>query len=215
MTDENDDNHAMTDEPDTEPDPVTDDTFQKKTTRRIGDPDATVIDDATTTTDVGTMNKRTDVVLHPCKCGNTEQELSAFSQCSRCREKCCPACRITISRRIRCPECAERDYHLDKAVFIALYLLDNGEIAAGDLFQQQIGMAAASLPEHNYLQLDAAVHDAPFPEDGAMRINMDNPLTAAGKEALHVGEQLYSEDDDVAELIEEITIQQVANNGSR
>ncbi|QLG61949.1 hypothetical protein [Halorarum salinum] len=192
----------------TDADPVTDNTYQKKTTRRIGDPDAFVVDDATTTTDVGTMNQHTDVVIRPCKCGNTEQELSTISQCSRCTEKCCPKCRITLSRRIRCPDCAEQEFHLTKAVFIALYRLDVHEHGGTDLLEQVEHTAAVTLIEHNYIQIEAAVE-----EDGTLAVDADNPLSVAGKEALHVGEQLYNDDEDVARLKQELIIQQVANNG--
>lgn len=215
-TTENDTDHdtdAMTDSNPPNADPVTDETFQKTTTRRIGDPNPSIIDDATTTTDIGTMNQQTDVVLHPCTCGNTEQELSAIYQCSRCHQRCCPHCRITISRRTRCPDCAEQDYHLTKAVFIALYLLDN-TLTAGDRFPPHIEVtAAATLIEHNYLHLDAIVHEAGGPHQGVIRLTTDNPLSVAGKEALHVGDQLYSDDEDVTRLITDLTIQQVANNG--
>lgn len=207
-TDNTRDTTTMTDDNHTDSDPGTDDIFQKKTTRRIGDPDASVVDDATTTTDVGTMNQRTDVVLHPCKCGNTEQELSVISQCSRCTQKCCPQCRITISRRIHCPDCAEQAFHLNKAVFIALYVLDTTELDGTDLFQQVEHTAAVTLLERNYIQIEAGID-----EDGALAINTDNPLSVAGKEALHVGEQLYSDDEDVEQFIADLTIQQVANNG--
>ena len=207
-TDNTRDTNTMTDDNHTDSDPETDDTFNKETTRRIGDPDASIVDRAATTTDVGTMNQQTDVVIHPCKCGNTEQELSVISQCSRCTQKCCPQCRITISRRIYCPDCAEQAFRLNKAVFIALYLLDTTELDDTDLFQQVEHTAAATLLERNYIQIEAGID-----EDGALAINTDNPLSVAGKEALHVGEQLYSDDEDVEQFITDLKIQQVANNG--
>lgn len=181
------------------------DVFKKETIRRIGDPDDHVLDRATSTTDPGTMNQQNDVVIHPCKCGNTVQDFTVISQCSLCRQKCCPECRVTLSRQIRCPDCAEQEFHLTKAVFIALYLLDN---TTDDLFHQQIeDTAATTLLEHNYVQVEAAG------QDGQIRVNPDDPLSVSGKEALHVGEQLYSDDEDVNRLMDELTIQQVANNG--
>lgn len=198
------DTHTMTDH-NPEPTTASNDTYNTKTTRRIGNPDPTAIDTARTTTDVGNMDKREEVVIHPCKCGNTEATLDAVTQCTDCGDRCCPECRITLSRRIRCPDCTEEEFHLNKAVFIALYLLDN---ATDDLFHQHIeDQAATTLLEHSYVQVEAADHN------GQIQITPDDPLTVAGKEALHVGEQLYGDDEDVAEIIEDNVIQQVANNG--
>lgn len=207
--------HTMTDENTTEADPVTDSTFDKETIKRLGQRGTDVIEHEHKRVDPDTMEQGKDVTLLPfCNCGDPINDLGNVYRCCRCDDIACSNCRIRLTRRTYCPNCATHEYNVSKSVFISLYLLDNNELTAADLFQHHLAdTAAAALLEHNYLQLDAAVHDPEFAEDGAIAIDNDDPLSVTGKEALHVGEQLYGEDEDVNRLMEDLTIQQVANNG--
>lgn len=210
------DTNTMTDDNNaTESTPVTESTFDKETIKRLGQRGTDVLEHERKTVDPETMEQGTDVTLLPfCNCGDPITELNDVYRCCRCDDIACSNCRIRLTRRSYCPTCAAHEYNVSKPVFIALYLLENNELTAADLFQHHIAdTATATLLEHNYLQIDTAVHEPGDTDDSALTIDADEPLSVAGKEALHVGEQLYSDDEDVSRLMEDLTIQQVANNG--
>lgn len=197
----------------TDPDPVTDSVFDKETIKRLGQRGTDVIEHERKRVNPDTMEQGKDVTLLPfCNCGDPITDLDDVYRCCRCDDVACSNCRIHLTRRNYCPTCAIHEYDVSKAVFLSLYLLDANEIVV-DVIRQLPDTTVPTLLEHNYLQVDTAGNVGPFTEDGTLAIEPDDPLSVAGKEALHVGEQLYSDDEDVTQLMEELTIQQVANNG--
>ena len=196
--------------------------FEKETIKRLGQRGSSVLEREQKTTDLEEMDEQVDATVVPfCTCGTPVTEITDVYRCHSCDRICCSACRIQLSRRTSCPACAEHEYNMTKQVFLTLYLLDESTIDVTDLFTTEtadtgqvtvtIDTAVTTLLTHNYLR--TVNPDTPAQDTAnAVAIADDDPLSVAGKEALHVGEQLYSDDPDVETLKEQLEIQQVANN---
>lgn len=214
----------MTDHDDipTETETETETAFEKETIKRLGQRGSSVLEREQKTTDLEGMDEQVDATVVPfCTCGTPVTEITDVYRCHSCDRICCSACRIQLSRRTSCPACAEHEYNMTKQVFLTLYLLDESTIDVTDLFTTEtadtgqvtvtIDTAVTTLLTHNYLR--TVNPDTPAQDTAnAVTIADDDPLSVAGKEALHVGEQLYSDDPDVETLKEQLEIQQVANN---
>jgi hypothetical protein len=122
-----------------------------------------------------------------------------------CNELACPLCRLRLHRRCYCPDCAEQAFALDKRVFLSLLFLQKDVLELDDLLhvdtvgdtpvELAIDRAATTLIEHDYVDTETG------------------ELTAAGTEALAVGEQLYGEDTDVQSVLQQIRVQEVVDHG--
>lgn len=137
-----------------------------------------------------------------CSCGVSPSETDRPYKCVDCTAICCERCHIRWSRKTYCPDCAKRRWAVDKAVFYALWFLDEEVRDVDDLVtvetqddvpvEVQIEGPAAVLQEHDYLE-----------DDGS--------LSTDGQEALSVGKQLYDDDADVNAIETRLRIQEVAN----
>lgn len=206
----------------TETESETETAFEKETIKRLGQRGSSVLEREQKTTDLEGMDEQVDATVVPfCTCGTPVTEITDVYRCHSCDRICCSACRIQLSRRTSCPACAEHEYNMTKQVFLTLYLLNESTIDITDLFTTEtadtgqvtvtIDTAVTTLLTHNYLR--TVNPDTPAQDTAnAVTIADDDPLSVAGKEALHVGEQLYSDDPDVETLKEQLEIQQVANN---
>lgn len=124
-------------------------------------------------------------------------------RCSSCDILCCHRCEVEISYSHLCPECAARDYRVDKGVFQLLLLVDHDLITLedlvtveelpGDLTEIRVDEAATILVEHGFISDD------------------DSSLTPTGRESLHVGAQIWGDDPDIRELKQNIRVKQVAS----
>lgn len=200
----------------------TDTAFDKETIKRLGQRGSSVLEHERKTTDLEDMNEHVDATIVPfCTCGTPVTELTDIYRCHRCDQICCTDCSVQLTHRTSCPTCAEHEYNLTKQVFITLYMLDESIISVSDLFTTvttdtgqvtiTVDTTVTTLLDHNYLRVVDTATQAPDTTDVAA-ISTDDPLSVAGKEALHLGEQLYSDDPDVETLKEQLEIQQVANN---
>lgn len=198
----------------------TDTAFDKETIKRLGQRGSSVLEHEQKTTDLEDMNEQVDTTIVPfCTCGDPITEITDVYRCHCCDRICCTACRIQVTRRTICPACAEQEYNLSKQLFITLYLLDESATSVTDLYTTDttdtgqvtitIDTTVTTLLDRNYLH--TADPDTPAPDTAdAVAVPNDDPLSVAGKEALHVGEQLYSDDPDVETLKEQLEIHQVA-----
>ena len=196
--------------------------FDKETIKRLGQRGSAVLEHERKTTDLEDMNEQVDVtIVSFCTCGTPVAEIGDAYRCHRCDRICCTVCRIKLAQRTSCPTCAEQAYNLSKQVFLTLYLLDESIISTGDLFTTTttdagqvtvtVDTTVPTLLDHNYLRIESPDNPAPNATEAAA-ISTDDPLSVAGKEALHLGEQLYSDDPDVEALKDQLEIQQVANH---
>lgn len=221
----------MTDreDPETETDTMTDtgipdaldaetdtDTYEKTVRRRLGQRGDPIFDEADEKTDLDDMTTTKDItMLSFCTCGESRTDAENVSVCCSCEDYTCDNCRVKISRYTYCPKCAVQEYGATKDVYLTLYRLDQDhlsirdvidtEITDGDVVGITIDDTITTLLEHGFLRTDDTT-DSIHPSTGS-----EDPLTVRGKEALHVGEQLYSDDPDVQATIENFTIQQVAD----
>lgn len=200
----------------------TDTAFDKETIKRLGQRGSPVLEHEQKTTDLEDMNEQVDTTIVPfCTCGDPITEIPDAYRCHRCDRICCTACRIQLTHRTICPACAEHEYTLSKQLFITLYLLDESAISITDLYTTDttdtgqvtvtIDTTVTTLLDRNYLRTGDP--DTPAQETAeTVAISDDDPLSVVGKEALHVGEQLYSDDPDVETLKEQLEIHQVATH---
>lgn len=212
----------MRDHDDIPTEPETETAFEKETIKRLGQRGSSVLEHEQKSTDLEELDEQVDTtIVSFCTCGTPITELTDVYRCHSCDRICCTVCRIQLTRRTSCPDCAEHEYGLTKQVFLTLYLLNESTIAVTDLFTTEptdvgqvtvtIDTAVTTLLTHNYLR--TVNPDTPAQDTAhAVAIADDDPLSVAGKEALHVGEQLYSDDPDVETLKEQLEIQQVANH---
>lgn len=194
--------------------------FDKEILKKLGERGSGVLEHVQKSTDLDTLDEQVDVTtLSFCTCGHPIVEYDPVRRCVSCDAICCTQCRIRHNRYNYCPQCIRRAFSLTRQVFIALYLLDQNTLDLTDLWDAElidrepvrivISDAATTLVEHDYIQTDGT----PTPTATTrLPLDTDNPLTAQGKEALHIGEQLYGDDTDIADLQEQLEVQNIANN---
>lgn len=217
MTDNDHDQEAMTDHTEIPDDGLEAETFDKETRRRLGQRGEEHLGHIREQTDLDGMTKVEDVnIAAYCSCGTPFQSVDDTYRCCQCDDMCCTACHIEMTRRHYCPDCAEQAYGLTKPTYIALYLLDKGELEPDDLVTADpidtdldavtIDPAATTIIDHQYIRTGDT--ELPTADPTAALSDEDDPLTAAGQEALHVGDQLYSDDPDVEALEDELAIRE-------
>jgi hypothetical protein len=196
-------------------------TFDKEERHRLGQRGDEHIGHTREQTDLDGMTKVEDVtVTSYCKCGEPVLTVENTYRCCGCDAMCCSNCRLKLTRYNYCPQCARQEYAVDKQTYLTLYLLDKEEMEPADLVTTEtvdteleavtIDPAATTLLEHSYIQTDDTTIDQERPALAAA-VDEEEPLTTAGKEALHVGEMLYGDDPDVEALEDELTMKQVTN----
>lgn len=154
-------------------------------------------------TDPETMTKRrVETVTANCECGRATIKKENVYRCVRCDQRACPHCEIRWSKQTFCPSCAKEKWSVYKPTFYALWFVDKDVTNVEDWidieFQDEeaveiaVDHRAAILQDRGYIE-----------EDGS--------LSPEGREALSVGEAVYSDDDDVEALENKHRIQKVAN----
>ena len=229
MTDNNPNNNVdRNDEPQPPVDPRLgpSDVFRKRTIKRLGERGTDIIEDGNKHTILDDGTQVVDVTIHNyCMCGNSITHLEKTNRCVTCDDLCCTDCRIRLSRRSYCPDCAEEKFTLSKPAYLTLYMLNEHVRTATDLITTtqtdtgetviQIDTALPPLLENDYLRIDTpepAGDNAGGEEaEPALGIPETDPLSNAGKEALHVGEKLYSDDPDVKHVKEQFHITKITN----
>lgn len=157
------------------------------------------------TTDPHTMTTVTEeTVTAHCKCGRATVEDQNVYWCVACEERACPDCEIRWSRRTFCPRCATAKWNIQKPVFYALWMVDKGVKEVDEFVDMrfQDGEAVEIAVDHRA----AILQDLDYIEE-------DGTLSPEGQEALSVGEELYSDDDDVQALEDKHRILEVAEQG--
>lgn len=213
------DNESMTDHDEIPDDVTAAETFDKEERHRLGQRGEEHIGHTRKQTDLDGMTEVEDVtVTSYCNCGEPVLTVENTYRCCRCDDLCCSNCRLKLTRYNYCPQCAQQEYSVDKQIYLTLYLLDKEELAPADLVTTEtvdteletvtIDPAVTPLIEHSYIQTDDTTVDG---ERAAIAtaVSDDEPLTTAGKEALHIGEMLYGDDPDIKALEEELTLKQV------
>lgn len=183
------------------------DEFTKRTIKRFGERGNPVYEQEEKTTNLEDLEERIEETTVPfCECGAPLLvETVDVYRCVDCQLLCCRRCRISLSRYNYCPLCARQQFGVDKRTFLSLVFIDHRIMApddlievttdpAGEVIDVEIDPGAGSLLEHDYLT-----------EEGR--------LTATGKEALHIGHQLYDGDADVQGVLEQIRHAEVVNRG--
>ena len=218
---------------DTEPDSMTDhdqipddvaqaETFDKEERHRLGQRGEEHIGHTREQTDLDGMTKVEDVtVTSYCECGEPVLTVENTYRCCSCDAMCCSNCRIKLTRYNYCPACAQAEYQVDKQVYLTLYLLDKEELEPADLVATEIvdtdletvtiDPTATTLIERDYIRTDNTTDTGIDRPAIVAAIDEDDPLSVAGKEALHVGDMLYGDDPDVEALEEELTLKQVTH----
>ena len=198
------------------PDPIEPDTFEKSITHKFGQRGENVWNETEEQTDLDGMGKKKTVTLRAfCNCGTSITDPDELYRCCSCDEFACENCRFELSRRTYCPDCIREAYGVRRKVFFTLYLLHKGLLDREDLVHAQapepdmldieINDAATTLVENGFIRLDDT--------DDAAAISDDDPLSADGKQALHIGEKLYDGNPDVEEFKEQVAIQAAAERG--
>lgn len=176
------------------------DEFSKKTVKKFGARGSPVFEQEEKTTDLADLDERVEQTAVPfCECG--ARLAGEVYRCCQCEIISCGRCHVERSRYNYCPTCARRQFGLDKRTFLSLVFLDHGVMAPDDLLtitthdgevlDLVIDPAADTLVEHDYLT-----------DEGT--------LSAAGKEALAVGHQLYGDDRDIRAVRDQLRLQEVA-----
>jgi hypothetical protein len=177
--------------------------FTKETEKKFGERGDTVVEKEEQTTDLDDLTERTEQTVQPfCQCGAAITSSGEVHRCVGCEGLSCQLCTIRWSRMSHCPSCAKQHWEVDKKLFLSLLFIAKDVMAADDLIEVQtqgdepvdvtIDPAATALQENEYLE-----------DDGS--------LSPEGQEALHVGQQLYSEDADVQSAKEAVRVQEVVN----
>lgn len=193
----------MTDDSDTN----TDSDFTKKTVKKFGPRGSPVFEQEEKTTDLDDLAERVEQTAVPfCTCGAPITGTPEVYRCCDCELICCQRCQIALRRRHYCPTCARRQFDLDKRTFLTLVGLQHETLTpddllsvttqAGDVVEVTIDPAADVVVEHDYLA-----------DDGT--------LSARGREALHVGQQLYGDDDDIQSVLDQLRLSAVVDQGQR
>lgn len=182
------------------------DQFDKTTTRSFGARGSPVFNQEQTTTDLEEMVVDVTETDHPfCTCGApitaAPDVAPAVYRCCSCELISCQRCIIRLRKRHFCPTCMQREF-VDKHTFLTLLFIDRDRLEPDDLVdittvggepvEVTIDPAATHLTEHGYLE-----------EDGT--------LAPTGREALHVGHQLFDEDPDIQQVKHQLRVQEVAN----
>jgi hypothetical protein len=175
--------------------------FTKKTVRKFGPRGSPVFEQEEKTTDLENLAERVEQTAVPfCNCGAPISGTADVYRCCECEMICCTRCEVRLSRRHFCPLCAQRQFALDKRTFLALVFLQQDTLAFEDLFEVttqagdviEIGIDGAA---------DAIVAQGYLADDGT--------LSDQGREALHVGHQLYGEDEDVQAVLDQLRVASV------
>lgn len=177
------------------------DTFEKDIVKKFGPRGSSVFEREQKTTDLDGMSERVEQTAQPfCTCGAPITTTPEVYRCCRCELICCQRCHVELSRRNFCPDCAQWQFDLDKRTFLSLVFIHHDLMApdalidittqGGEVIEIQIDETADALFLNDYLT-----------EDGA--------LSPQGREALHVGNQIFGDDGDVQSVMEQIQIKKV------
>lgn len=176
--------------------------YERDRQRRLGQRGNPIFQRETETTDLDDMRERSVEEVGACYCGRPVTEES-IRRCVACNLVCCESCEVIVRRRVFCQTCAEQGFGLDKPVFINLHLIDQGAITARDLVQIDVDETGEPVE----VRINETAR--PLIENGY--ITDEGSLTQRGREALHIGRQLFGADDDVQQLMQDMRIEEVAN----
>lgn len=179
--------------------------FTKKTVKKFGPRGSPVFEQEEKTTDLDDLGERIEQTAVPfCTCGAPITGTAEVYRCCNCDLICCQQCQIMLSRWHYCPTCARRRFGLDKRTFLTLVGLQHETVGpdelvrvttqAGDVIEVAIDPVADTVVERGYLAADGT-------------------LSAEGREALHVGHQLYADDEDVRTVLDQLRLRSVVNRG--
>lgn len=201
-----------------------DNVYYERETYSLGQIGSNDVQDGYTRIDPRTMTKEKKVILVAyCSCGAPVSEPNDTHRCVDCEEVCCADCRLRLRRRTRCPSCAERAYGLSKSLYRTLLLLNEDVLSVTDLTTTgvnngevtvRIDHTVPALLERNYLRIiedDGEPNDTRQDAHTRVTLSDSDTLSNAGKEALHVGNHVYSDDPDIEQLKEKIPIMKIAN----
>jgi hypothetical protein len=198
-----------------------DNAYVERETYSLGKIGADDVQDGYTYIDPETMTHHKKVILVSyCICGGPVTEPDDTHRCVDCEKVCCARCRIRLRRRTRCPICAEKAYALNKSLYRTLLLLDEGVMSVTDLTTTEVNndgvtvridRTVPALLQLDYLRIEE--EDGRTTQDANNRFTLSDSdtLSNAGKEALTVGNHVYSDDPDIKQLQEQIPIMKVAN----
>lgn len=181
--------------------------FTKKTVKKFGPRGSPVFEQEERTIDLEDLGERIEQTAVPfCTCGAPITTTAEVYRCCDCELLACQRCRIALSRRHYCPMCARRRYALDKRTYLTLVCLQHATLTpddlvtvttqAGEIIEIDVDPAVTPVVEHGYLE-----------DDGS--------LSAQGREALHVGRQLYGEDADIQSVLDQLRVADVVQQGRR
>jgi hypothetical protein len=182
------------------------DEFTKDTIKKFGPRGSPIFEREQKTTDLEDLAERVEATAVPfCTCGAPITGTAEVYRCCTCDLICCQRCHIELSRWHYCPTCARHRFDLDKRTFLSLVLLDHDRLAPddlvtvtadpmGEIFEVDVDATATALVANDYL-------------------TDDGELAPEGKEALHVGQQLYGDDADIQAVMDQLRLQAVVDQG--
>lgn len=181
------------------------DAYRKQRVRRYGARGSEMRASEYEEQDLDSLEKRVvEVDDGFCVCGSPlTGDKEEVYRCSSCDTLCCHRCQVEISLMHLCPECAARDFRVDKTVFQLLLLADHGiipvegmvevEVLAGGITEVRVDEATTLLSDRGFVSVEEGV------------------LTPTGREAFHVADQIWGEDSDVQELKQRIRVAEVVH----
>lgn len=181
------------------------DEYSKTKEKRFGERGDINYQKETRKTNLETMEEvEVETKVPFCNCGRPIMtDVGDVARCVECNQVACASCAITWGRYQYCPVCIRRAYSLDKHTYLALVFIERGLItaddlldvtvdSAGEVFDVEIDAAAGAMLDHHYLT-DAG------------------GLSANGKEALHLGQEVFGQDGDVQAVLDRIRLQEVVD----
>lgn len=198
-------------------------TFTKEQTIQFGTRGADVWEREETETDLESMTESVEITsISFCNCGisNRINENQQPYRCCSCERIACSECVIEIRRYHYCPDCVQQAYGIDRTTYKALYLLEENVRTVDDLLETDVAEdqvitvriddAADTLLDRGYIRTDHDDEDDHRRSEAAT-VDNDRALSAEGREALHIGDELFGNDPDVQELKDEVEYLQAAN----
>ncbi|USZ68530.1 hypothetical protein NGM10_02030 [Halorussus salilacus] len=176
--------------------------FTKTTVRTFGPRGSPVFEQEEKTTDLDDLTERVEQTAVPfCTCGAPISGSGDVYRCCDCELICCTRCEIRLSRQHVCPLCARRRFDMDKRTFLTLVFLQHETMTFADLFD-----VTTQAGEITAVDIDAVANTVV--KQGYLAD--DGTLSDRGREALHVGHQLYGADTDVQSVLDQLRVKAVA-----
>lgn len=177
--------------------------FDRERQKRFGERGNPIFEREQQTTDVEEMKERTVETFGFCYCGDPITDRSDVYRCVACDLICCQSCRVQITNQTFCSTCVQQGYDLNKQTFLQLYLVSKDLVSVEDLIEIRTG------PDGDVLDLEIDEAVTPLLVNGYLA--EDESLTPFGQEALEAGRQLYGDDNDIAQIMQEVRIEEVAD----